>query len=92
MVKGKSINMCAIRRQLEQWVQRRGVVREFEQQPDELERQRWVCLRLKYLKLRVFEIVELQGLGFPALCEINSPGFFGRAFCFENQPRQGFFL
>jgi hypothetical protein len=79
MVKGKSINMRACRRLLEQWFQRRSVQRQFEQQPDEFEQQRRVCLRLQYLKLRPFETVELQGLDFPALCKINRPGVFGRA-------------
>jgi hypothetical protein len=84
--------MRSIRRQLEQWFQRRGVVREFEQQPDELEQQRRVCLRLKYLKLRTFEIVELQGFGFPALCEINSPGLFSRALKFRRSAPARIFL
>ena len=45
-VNGKAINMRAIRRQLEQWFQCRGVEFELEQSPDELEQQCGVPLRL----------------------------------------------
>jgi RNA-directed DNA polymerase len=76
--------MRAIRRQLEQHFQCRGVEFELEQQPDELEQQRRVCLRLQGLKL-IIETVELQGLSFPALCEINRRRLFGRALCLEDQ-------
>jgi hypothetical protein len=70
--------MCAIRRQLEQWFQCRGVEFELEQQPDELEQQYGFPLRLQGLILTT-EKVELQGLFFPALCEINRYRLFGRA-------------
>jgi hypothetical protein len=49
-VNGKAINMRAIRRQLEQHFQCRGLVFELEQQPDELEQQCGLSLRLQILK------------------------------------------
>lgn len=89
---GKSINMRDLRRELEQRVECRGVELEFEQQSDEFQHECWLLLRLQCLKLRIFEIVELQGFGFPALCEITKIGIFGRAtlwfrrpFLFQNQ-------
>jgi len=69
--------MCAIRRELEQQFECRGLEFELEQLSYEFEQQCWVPLRLQILKLK-YEKVELQGCVFPALCEINRQHLFGR--------------
>lgn len=77
--------MRAIRGQLEQQFQCRGVERQLEQQSDELEQQCGFPLRLQILKSGTFGTVELQGLFFPALCEINRGCLFSRAARLESQ-------
>ncbi len=77
--------MCAVRGRLEQRFQCRRLERQLEQQSDELEQQCGFPLRLQILKSGTFGTVELQGLFFPALCEINRGCLFSRASCIENQ-------